>query len=1257
MYKTTENYKRNVYTCRQHELNIYIDEHKVNDSYIFDFESKYELIDDKIELGSTPMQEIELRLHKNAIPETYKEIFVESGILNGEIVPVGYFTIKKIDDENEYTTKIIAYDNMDKFEFNFDGSKYIPCTTGTLLQKMCDEAGVELATKTFLNSDVLIGVYDNTITARKFISMIAEQAGGFAHIGRDGKLYIKSIESTSYTNNYDDKTFINIDTSINATANVFKIKGNKNGLSNTVDLYIDTVEKSLYLVDLFKQVYIQLLNGNVNISLPKELKNIVDYSLNDKGNLVAYIYDIYKNKLNFSMDISGNLLADIDPDSRVIISRNRITVDLDNITLEENDYIYYNFNSQKWYLYKNTTSIEITNTTVLDSLNQLLDITLPKGNVEIYLDDEVSAISINCTNFVEIPIELFKEYEFSKEVFECTRLYYEDGIRSFDYGEQTGNTIYINPNNMFIVDDGDNTSSQLQKVFNKVNGLKLRGFKGNSIIDIAIDIGDVVFIDGEPVLYQGTWEYQGRNKVNISSTIQSKSKEESTITKVSTDVKIRRIQSSINQLEGKITLLGQEVNETSKKMSSLELEVDRIETKVEDVENLTVTSSGKLAYLISDCTLQTPLAMAGEVVEMSIHPKEDTGVSFESKTFEETNVFNNGVYFWGDSLLYLNAYNIKKNESGWISRNRIIDKDTHIFRSYGNCCCIWYKVKPSTKYTVRKFPSSRFALGSFVETDETYGVQTGDVATVYVSDKNEGWGVQELEITTGENDTWLVIFYFDPNNDTDISEETVRMSLNIFESGEYSNIYDLKIKEPLRYLASEGIYDEFIYDSELKKDSNDSILPKGRIVRRIGVDSGGNLYKLDDEITTYVEVKDIILKEGDNILSLGYKQTALAKVRYVAKNSFTDKFATTYELHSSITQLSNQVDIKVEEKVDKNTVLAEINVEIRNHRGIIELTGDEIVIKGKYFSVDGQGNMICSSGEIGGWLIKKYGLFSPIIQDEENGDHSASGIIPQHIYDASITDLTSLDIAFFAGRYYGKNNSPAWYVTNAGRCYAKWFEVNGESGYFRTTYDNGKTSMSFNKDGIYRYLSNGNYWDYQGILYSNGTPYSTGVMLNDSQQFEIYDDLHDQSLAKFRRLGNNGSASSIWFYGMCYIDKNRVGSGYEIATVDMISSDKNLKRNIKECETEALPIIRKMSFKQYDWDKKESDKEGHIDIGTIAQDLEKINKNYVMKTTRMNNDEKIDTLSIDILNLLNTALKGIQEIDKKINKNISKEGE
>ena len=42
-----------------------------------------------------------------------------------------------------------------------------------------------------MNTEIL--VWDNEVTAREYISYIAEQAGAFACIGRDGKLYFRKI--------------------------------------------------------------------------------------------------------------------------------------------------------------------------------------------------------------------------------------------------------------------------------------------------------------------------------------------------------------------------------------------------------------------------------------------------------------------------------------------------------------------------------------------------------------------------------------------------------------------------------------------------------------------------------------------------------------------------------------------------------------------------------------------------------------------------------------------------------------------------------------------------------------------------------------------------------------------------------------------------------------------------------------------------------------------------------------------------------
>ena len=195
MYNTTQNYKDKILSdSTQHELNIYIDNNKIEPNHIIDFKTTLELFNNnEFCLGCTPEIDIEFEIDKKDLPETYNEVYVESG-LEDEIIPVGKFTIQSIEDD-EFKVKIKATDYMKKFEDNkYDGSNLIyPKTILEVLQDICTKIGVELGSTSFLNDDKQIAVYDNTVAARTYIGYIAEQAEGFAVIGRDGKLYIKTF--------------------------------------------------------------------------------------------------------------------------------------------------------------------------------------------------------------------------------------------------------------------------------------------------------------------------------------------------------------------------------------------------------------------------------------------------------------------------------------------------------------------------------------------------------------------------------------------------------------------------------------------------------------------------------------------------------------------------------------------------------------------------------------------------------------------------------------------------------------------------------------------------------------------------------------------------------------------------------------------------------------------------------------------------------------------------------------------------------
>lgn len=264
---------------------------------------------------------------------------------------------------------------MIKFEFNYDGSELIAKGEATLLQvaqDICNKAGVELSSTSFLNSDKKISVYDNTVTAREYISYIAESAGCFACIDRKGKLCFREFGQ--------DET--------------------------------------------------------------------------------------------------------------------------------------------------------------------------------------------------EIPLEMFGEYKWGEE-FKISKVSYEDGVRSFKFGDNTRNNLWINQENMYIVDE-----DQVQKIYNKIKDLTVNTFEGKVIIDPAIDIGDKIVINGKNVIYQGEMSLEGRFIAQITSKIQIKQKEETTVKKESQKVVNRLVQSRINQAEGKIEQLVEETSENTQSIAKQEISINGIKQDV-----------------------------------------------------------------------------------------------------------------------------------------------------------------------------------------------------------------------------------------------------------------------------------------------------------------------------------------------------------------------------------------------------------------------------------------------------------------------------------------------------------------------------------------------------------------------------------------------------------------------------------------------------------------------------------------------------
>lgn len=460
MYKNVSNkWDKNIYENVENVINIYFDNVLINPDYILDFKKGGNVFDEEFILGSTPSQYIELQIHKSANVPIPKQIRIEYGILinhaltvakvnkklvgtlNGipirslsgndssfEMIPIGIYNVDDYNDEDDNVINIKALDNMIKLEFNYDGSELISqnwkATLLQVAQDICNKAGVELGSTSFLNSDKEVAVYDNQITCREYMGYIAESAGCFACSGRDGKIYFRKIEQ-----------------------------------------------------------------------------------------------------------------------------------------------------------------------------------------------DEA-----------EVPIELFGEYKWGEE-FKISKVAYEDGLRSFKFGDETRNTLWINQENMYIVDE-----EQIENIYDNINGLTINSFEGKTIIDPCIDIGDILKIGDKKVIYQGEMSLAGRFIVDIKSKISIKQKQETTVKKESQKIINRRVQTRIDQVEGTITTLVEETtNQLTKDINNNYQEILQKLNEVPKNDDL--------------LTIQNKVETIEKSTEYAISVTEDIQLNGVSKVKTET-----GYTFGKDGL-------------------------------------------------------------------------------------------------------------------------------------------------------------------------------------------------------------------------------------------------------------------------------------------------------------------------------------------------------------------------------------------------------------------------------------------------------------------------------------------------------------------------------------------------------------------------------------------------------------------------------
>lgn len=235
----------------------------------------------------------------------------------------------------------------------------------------------------------------------------------------------------------------------------------------------------------------------------------------------------------------------------------------------------------------------------------------------------------------EISIELFGEYKWGEQC-KISKISYENGVESFKFGNDTGNNLWINQENMYIVNE-----KEVENIYDKINGLTAYSFEGKTIIDPALDVGDKIIIGGKPVIYQGELDFQTRFIAEISSKIQIKEKQETTVKTTSQKVINRRVQSRIDEAEGKITQLIEENSEQSQKITEVEQTVDGISQKVESIQDVTEIIEGNKTITLENC-------IEGKLLELHIY---GNNTIFDCLYPSNDLYPNNDLYPYGDSRI------------------------------------------------------------------------------------------------------------------------------------------------------------------------------------------------------------------------------------------------------------------------------------------------------------------------------------------------------------------------------------------------------------------------------------------------------------------------------------------------------------------------------------------------------------------------------------------------------------------------------
>ena len=394
---------------------------------------------------------------------------------------------------------------------------------------------------------------------------------------------------------------------------------------------------------------------------------------------------------------------------------------------------------------------------------------------------------------------------------------------------------------------------------------------------------------------------------------------------------------------------------------------------------------------------------------------------------------------------------------------------------------------------------------------------------------------------------------------------------------------------PTQLRVFNNVYDE-LYINYVKKEAY--------VAKRIEVNEQGRLYVLDDEEIVDIPLPTISLKNGDYKVSLLGYENAFLRVSLMIQNIYTTQFPTKDFMGSLIKQLRDSILLEVREGyIDKDDILAQINLAIEEGKGIIKFLADTLLIDTDNFKLDEIGKLECI-----GAILKDVIINGGYINFTKNNDKYGYKTYVNY-QQINLSDDFGRMIQFYIP-------DPDEFMTGYKQAFMKIHDDMGQIN-ISTSAIEARSSVT-NQNTRFNLLDGAMYLN--EVHANNFVSTSNGYIPNSPD------------ITKFTMI----------YSSKYYLEVTSMMGAFGL---DAWLSDKRLKKDINDTKLNALDIIDKIKHREFKYKVGDTDL---IKIGYVADELQEIDEQMIFEI----GEDKIKQPSQSyIIPLLS---KGIQELHKKV---------